>query len=200
MSERRLSAEAANWDAQAAAFDDETDHGLRDPGARRAWADRLHAWLPPACADVADLGCGTGSLSVLLAEGGHRVTGLDLSPEMLRQARRKAERHRVDVALVEGDAADPALPPASYDVVLCRHVLWALPDPAAALARWRRLLRPGGRLVLVEGRWATGGGLTADEVRELLRPLTTRVEVQRLEDPALWGRRIEDERYVVLAY
>ena len=44
----------------------------------------------------------------------------------------------------------------SVDAVLARHLLWTLPDPLAALARWVRLVRPGGRLVLVEGRWWPG--------------------------------------------
>ena len=44
----------------------------------------------------------------------------------------------------------------AYDAVLARHVLWALPDPADALARWLGLLGPGGTLVLVEGHWSTG--------------------------------------------
>ena len=48
-----------------------------------------------------------------------------------------------------GDASDPELVQGSYDVVLSRHVLWALPDPAAGLARWIRLLAPGGRLIAV---------------------------------------------------
>ncbi|GHF56087.1 SAM-dependent methyltransferase [Amycolatopsis bartoniae] len=71
------------------------------------------------------------------------------------------EKARGRAEFRQDDASDPALPPAAFDVVLARHVVWALPDPAAALGRWVRLLRPGGRVVLVEGRWATGTGLTA---------------------------------------
>jgi hypothetical protein len=48
--------ERVDWDAAAAAFDDEPDHGLRDPGVRAAWADRLRAWLPGPPADVLDSG------------------------------------------------------------------------------------------------------------------------------------------------
>src|SRR6201995_958193 len=51
----------AFWDEQAAAFDTEPDHGLRDPVVRAAWAALLHELLPPAPAAVVDLGCGTGS-------------------------------------------------------------------------------------------------------------------------------------------
>ena len=61
---------SAYWDSQAAAFDDEADHGLRDPRVRDTWRRLLLTHLPPAPAAVADIGCGTGSLSVLLAAEG----------------------------------------------------------------------------------------------------------------------------------
>ena len=75
------------WDAEAATFDDEADHGLADPATREAWRALLLGVLPPAPARIADLGCGTGSLSVLLAREGYAVDGLDLSPERVARAR-----------------------------------------------------------------------------------------------------------------
>lgn len=83
--------------------------------------------LPPLPALVLDIGCGTGTLSVLLAELGYEVLGVDLSPRMLEQAALKAARHRVAVRFELGDAARPEVD-GSFDVVLSRHVLWALPD------------------------------------------------------------------------
>lgn len=183
------------WDAEADTFDDEPDHGLRDPAVQQAWADLLLPLMPPAPAAVVDLGCGTGSLSLLLAEAGHDVCGVDLSSRMLDVARRKAAH--VDFRL--GDAADPPCPPRSYDVVLVRHVLWAMPDPGAAVGRWVRLLKPGGRLVLVEGRWFTGAGLTRDACRALVRMHRQEADVRVLDDPALWGKEIDDERYLLLS-
>lgn len=180
------------WDQHAATFDDEPDHGLRDPRVRRAWADLLLPLIPPA-ASVADLGCGTGSLSVLLAEAGHDVHGLDLSEEMVKAARLKAAAAGVTAGFITGDAAHPK---ASFDVVLARHVLWALPHPAAALVEWVSLLRPGGVLVLVEGRWSTGAGLTAAEARELV---SWDALVTPLTDEALWGQEIDDERYLLVS-
>ena len=61
---------AESWDDAAATFDDEPDHGLRDPQVRAAWAALLLPLMPPAPARILDLGCGTGSLAVLLASRG----------------------------------------------------------------------------------------------------------------------------------
>ncbi|WP_434443900.1 class I SAM-dependent methyltransferase [Lentzea sp. E54] len=186
------------WDLHAATFDDEPDHGLRDPRVRAAWARLLLPLIPPA-ASVADLGCGTGSLSVLLAEAGHDVCGLDLSARMVKAARAKASAAGVAAAFATGDAAHLPYPEASFDVVLARHVLWALPDPAAALVEWVSLLRPDGVLLLVEGRWSTGAGLTADETRSLVSRVRAEAAVTLLTDPDLWGRQVEDQRYLVVS-
>ena len=205
---------AAHWDAAAESFDEEADHGLNAPEVRAAWADRLDAWLPDPPADVLDLGCGTGSLSLLLARRGHRVTGLDLSAKMAGHARRKLAAAGQDGRIIVADAGHPPLRSGGFDVVLVRHLLWTLPDPAAALRRFVTLLRAGGRLVLVEGRWNSGGGgtyvtgseslpwiggVTARIRVETLRPLVTGLAVEPLPDPRLWGRAVDDERYALVA-
>lgn len=187
------------WDREALVYDDEPDHGLRDPSVRAAWRELLLEHLPPAPARVADLGCGSGSLSVLLAEEGYDVSGLDLSGQMLELARAKAERAGVAVSFEQGDVAEPGLEPGAFDVVMCRHVLWAMPDPSAALERWVGLLRPGGRLLLVEGRWHTGAGLPARRTEALVREHRAEVSLRRLPEPVYWGGPIEDERYLVLS-
>lgn len=187
-----------DWDA-AAAFDDEPDHGLRDADVRRAWSGRLRSWLPARPGDVLDLGCGTGSLSLLVAEQGHAVTGVDLSPAMLERARAKLAGH--DAVFLTGDAALPPVGERCFDAVLVRHVLWTLPEPARVLRHWRSLLRPGGRLVLVEGVWGSTApvGIPADRLAALLAPLAGRTRVEHLSgDPALWGRAVDDERYAVV--
>jgi 2-polyprenyl-3-methyl-5-hydroxy-6-metoxy-1,4-benzoquinol methylase len=196
---RQSSAVRAYWDAQAASFDEEPDHGLRDPDVRRAWSALLREHLPAAPARVADLGCGTGTLSVLLAGEGHQVHGIDLSDEMVTAARAKAADAMVDATFSQGDASDPLLEPAGYDVVLSRHVLWAMPEPSAALGRWIELLRPGGMLLLVEGHWFTGGGLTARECESLVREHREDVVLLPLDDAAYWGREIDDERYLLVS-
>ena len=185
------------WDDAAGTFDEEPDHGLVDPDVRTAWTKLLLRHLPRAPAVVLDVGCGTGTLSVLLASHGHTVTGVDHSAAMLARARTKAERTGVHVELVRGDAANPPLA-GTFDVVLCRHVLWALPDRESALHRWKSLLSPRGQLVLIEGLWSTGAGIKATDLMPTVeRVFGGHVTLERLVDAALWGHPIDDERYLL---
>jgi len=183
------------WDREAASFDDEADHGLADPRTRAAWRHLLLEVLPPAPARVADLGCGTGTLTRLLIDEGYAVDGLDFSSEMIRRARAKVP----EATFTVDDASDPALERAAYDVVLSRHVLWAMPDPAAAIARWVSLLKPRGIAVLIEGRWATGAGLTAVEAERIVRTARTEVAVRPMPEAVYWGQEIQDERYLLIS-
>jgi ubiquinone/menaquinone biosynthesis C-methylase UbiE len=204
---------ARYWDEYAAEYDRAPDHGLLDSDTRAAWKDLLRMWLPPHPSDVADLACGTGTLAALAAELGHRVCGFDLSGEMVARARAKTAHFGAAVRITQADVGTPPLEPASADAVLARHILWTLPDPRTALAAWARAVRPGGRLVLIEGRWSSvgdpgyddpdrmpwSGGVPADVLREAVAEVAEGVHVVKLTDPVLWGREIDDERYLLAA-
>lgn len=183
------------WDREAEEFDDEPDHGLRDPEVRLAWRKLLLGVLPAAPARVADLGCGTGTLSRLLVDEGYSLNGVDFSPEMVRRARAKVPEGIFDVA----DASAPPLATGAYDVVLSRHVLWAMPDPESAMRAWVDLLAPDGVLVLIEGNWATGAGLTATEAERIVRTVRTAPVIRHLPEPVYWGKEIHDERYLLVS-
>jgi ubiquinone/menaquinone biosynthesis C-methylase UbiE len=144
----------SHWDRRAITFDDETGHGLVSDVQRRAWLDLLSPLVGPAPQDVLDVGCGTGFLALRFAELGHTVTGIDLAPQMIDQARRKAEEADRQIDFRVGDAAALDCPDECFDWVVARHVIWNLPDPQRAVDEWLRVLRPGGHLVLIEGKWA----------------------------------------------
>jgi ubiquinone/menaquinone biosynthesis C-methylase UbiE len=142
-----------HWTGRAATYDDDTDHGLHSEAQRRAWLTLLARWAGSEPLDVLDVGCGTGFLALQLAGLGHRAIGVDGTEAMLLLARAKASQVGLEVDFRLADAAELPFAPASFDLVVERHVIWTLPDPAAALADWARVLRPGGRLLLIEHPW-----------------------------------------------
>jgi ubiquinone/menaquinone biosynthesis C-methylase UbiE len=97
-----------------------------------------------------DIGCGRGAVTFPLAravgpEG--RVTAVDVSVGMVRLTRAQAEREGLgNVSVAVMDASSPTLPEHGFDVVASSLVLFFLPDPDTALARWLRLVGPGGRM------------------------------------------------------
>jgi ubiquinone/menaquinone biosynthesis C-methylase UbiE len=160
------------WDDDAHIYDDAPGHALSDPLEAACWRRALEVTLPPAPARVLDAGTGTGSIAFLVAELGHHVTAVDLSAGMLEQAHRKAAARDLEVAFVHGPAEAP--PDGPFDAVVERHVVWTLPDPVGALAAWRSVCVPGGRLVLLEGSWGGEGPFVA--VADALARLVDRVE------------------------
>jgi SAM-dependent methyltransferase len=107
--------------------------------------------LPPPPARVLDIGCGTGALSLAIAQAGHDVTAIDPDPTAIELAERSAHRappgrlayHRSDVATWVADEA-------CFDVVVTSRTLHHVSEPAHALERIRRWLRPGGQLVCID--------------------------------------------------
>jgi ubiquinone/menaquinone biosynthesis C-methylase UbiE len=123
-------------------------------------------------------------LAFRLAELGHTVTGIDLSPRMIDQARRNAERQGLEIDLRVGDAADLDSVEQTYTLVVARHVIWNLPEPERGVTEWLRVLRPGGRLVVIEGKWADNELLA----RNLARPVS-RVVGRTIDAAAALVRR-----------
>lgn len=111
-------------------------------------AERLVTALAPRPGErAADLGCGRGAALVRLGRAtGEKVVGVDLAPAMVGQARAQAAAAGIEAEVRVGDAQDPGLPAASFDVVASSLVIFFLPDAVAALRAWRALLVPGGRL------------------------------------------------------
>jgi ubiquinone/menaquinone biosynthesis C-methylase UbiE len=148
---------AAHWDRRAPHFDEDFGHSIRTPAERAAWDRILDLVLAGHRAlESLDAGCGTGFLSFELAARGHHVTGVDFAPAMLAEARRKAAERSVSIRFEEADAEHLPFPAGGFDLVISRHLLWTLPHPEAAIDEWIRVLRPGGRLVVVDGQFDAG--------------------------------------------
>jgi ubiquinone/menaquinone biosynthesis C-methylase UbiE len=110
--------------------------------------DTLH----PAPGERAlDIGCGRGAVAILLARAvlpSGTLDAIDVSPAMVEHTKALLRGEGLDARVQVMDATDPQLPPASFDLVASSLVLFFLPDPPAALARWVTLLAPGGRIGL----------------------------------------------------
>ncbi|WEX10682.1 class I SAM-dependent methyltransferase [Chelativorans sp. AA-79] len=143
------------WSGRAASFDLSPGHEIFAEDERHAWHALIEKHLGAGAGrDALDLASGTGVISRLLCERGYSVTGLDFSEPMLERAEAKAKAHGLDARYVMGDAENTLLADAAYDVIMTRHLVWTLPDPAAAFADWFRVLKPGGRVLIVDADMA----------------------------------------------
>src|SRR6516165_5971267 len=153
---RRDTGKYALATGEAAAYRLGILHELYGPGTRRVL---LEAGIRRGMR-VADLGCGVGMVTALLAElvgpGGH-VVGIDSSGAQLAQARERLNGNGTNVSLVEASATDTGLPPGSFDLVYCRFLLIHLPEPERALREMFTLLRPDGILVCEDGDLTAAG-------------------------------------------
>lgn len=169
----------------------------RDGFGERRFVDALIAPLPVP-ATVLDLGCGTGvPIARYLLESGHRVTGVDLSSEMLRRAR----RHVPDARLVRGDLRSVRFRPGSFHAIVAWDSVFHVPrsEHETIYRRCRSWLRPEGRLLLSCGgsRWEGTSTMFGEEffysghspatARSLLERVGFRVDRWEVDDPSSRG-------------
>jgi len=180
---------AAHWGRRAAHFDEDFGHSIRTPAEHAAW-NRVFDLAIGGRDDLEalDVGCGTGILSLELARRGHRVTGIDFSPAMLALAKQKAAAAHLDIRFDEGDAEALPYPPGRFDLVITRHVLWTLPHPEAAIDEWKRVLRAGGRLAVIDGQSLVPAG--EEQAMSARRSAEYEPIADRL--PFLTGKPMED--------
>lgn len=148
----------AYWSQRAATFDEAPGHEIFSEEERRAWHELFLRHLGPGEGRSAlDLASGTGVISHLMDDLGFQVTGLDWSEPMLERARAKARERGRSIRFRIADAENTMEPDASFDAIVTRHLVWTLVDPQASFAEWFRILRPGGRLLVVDGDFVNAG-------------------------------------------
>jgi phosphatidylethanolamine/phosphatidyl-N-methylethanolamine N-methyltransferase len=119
--------------------------------------------------EILEIGIGTG-LTAPLYPGDCRVTGIDLSDAMLREAARRLDR-RSNIQLFKMDAARLRFPDESFDVVYAAYVISVVPDPFAVLREMRRVCRVGGHIVLLNH--FLSGNPFLSKVERLVSPMAT---------------------------
>jgi ubiquinone/menaquinone biosynthesis C-methylase UbiE len=143
-----------SWAKQASRYDKSIGFFERRVFGRshRAWA------CSRASGDVLEVAIGTG-LNLPHYPNDARVTGIDLSPEMIEIARARARDLDRDVVLDEGDAHSLPFPDETFDSIVCSYSLCNIHDPRRAVEEMKRVLRPEGKLILV------------DHIRSSVRPV-----------------------------
>lgn len=148
------------------AADDYATHRAGFPDS--LWERLSGIGLLPAGTRVLDLGTGTGTVARALARRGVTVTGLDVSAEMLAQARGLAEADGVSVDWRQGTAEATGLPDAAVDLVTAGQC-WHWFDAAAAFAEAARVLAPGGWLAICHFDWLPLPGNVVEATEALIR-------------------------------
>lgn len=139
------------WDWRSRNFGYDSD---KSDGIANAWETTLNQLLPSSDGKQAlDVGTGMGQFAFYLARSGFKVTGIDISEKMVLNARRKAEAENLTIDFDTGDAESLKFEDDAFDVIVARNVLWTLPNPQKALLDWRRVLKPGGKIVVSDGLW-----------------------------------------------
>ena len=154
---------------------------LKMPEGRRWVASR-------ATGDVLEIGVGTG-LNLPLYRPDVRLTAVDLSPAMLAQARRRASDLGRDVDLREGDAQALDFPDGRFDTVLFSLCLCSIPDDRGAVAEGVRVLKPAGRMLLLEHVRSPSRIVSAGQ--RLVEPLSLRFQADHLTREPLEHLRAE---------
>jgi ubiquinone/menaquinone biosynthesis C-methylase UbiE len=140
-----------------------------------------HARVAPG-ARVLDVGCGTGVVAITAARRGARVTGLDLTPELLDRARENARIARVEVDWHQGDAEQLPFQDRTYDAVLSQFGHMFAPRPEVAVAEMLRVLKPGGTIAFSTWPPELGMGRLFSMITGYLPPPPIEIP-----PPALWG-------------
>ncbi|MDR0723347.1 MAG: methyltransferase domain-containing protein [Treponema sp.] len=121
---------------------------------RNAWTALIQRNAPrEGPLDVLDIGTGPGFFAIILSHAGHKVTAIDCTPGMLEQAKINFQKEQVNPALLLMDSHKLDFPEDTFDLIVNRNVTWTLYEPEAAYKEWKRVLKPGGKLLMFDAPW-----------------------------------------------
>lgn len=159
------------WNGRSDSFMEQREEELHS-GQHQIWAEELLSHLNGRTGlKILDVGCGCGFFSMILAESGHDVTGIDLTEGMIVRGRQLAEKYGIRAEFYQMDAEKPEFPDETFDVIVSRNLTWTLPHPAEAYEQWLRVLKPGGILLNYDAehaRYHMSSGLEGEEAHRMI--------------------------------
>ena len=174
------------WTNRARGYSEYNQQEMAD-ARRTMWRDKLLCLLDGQFPEknsqeiqILDVGTGPGFFAILLTEAGYKVTAVDYTEEMLKEAQQNAGPLAESIVWKRGDAQDLDVESDSFDVIVTRNVTWNLPNPAKAYQEWQRVLKKGGVLYNFDADWY--GHLFDEEKRESYEKDRQHTEDENVED------------------
>jgi 2-polyprenyl-3-methyl-5-hydroxy-6-metoxy-1,4-benzoquinol methylase len=140
------------WSQDAVNYGKIIEHELNS-FRKTEWKTVFQRNFPQKTKRILDLGCGPGFFSVLLAEMGFQVIGIDCAEGMLKAAKETAVTCDVEPLFLKMDCEKMDFPENSFDVIVSRNVTWTLRQPEKVYKECQRVLRPGGKLLVFDANW-----------------------------------------------
>ena len=154
-----LSENKAYWSQRAPSYS-EVNQAELSTQSRKIWRHTLCGQIrshfpgrPPQELRTLEVGTGPGFFAIILAEVGYRVTAVDLTPNMLAEAKKNAGALADEIEFLEMNAEALTFVDDTYDVIVSRNLTWNLPHPEDAYREWHRVLKPGGLLLIFDANW-----------------------------------------------
>lgn len=134
------------WTKRSDSFQEQRCAELHDDIAQR-WLKEILQYVPKKRLKILDVGCGSGFFTILMAQQGHEVIGVDLTADMITRARELAAEEKADCTFQVMDAENLEFADEAFDMVISRNLTWTLPDAERAYSEWLRVLKKGGCLL-----------------------------------------------------
>lgn len=138
------------WEISAEGYTNVVQDDFSSPG-REIWTELILSKAPcEGKMKILDVGTGPGVFATLLSVAGHDVTGIDVSPKMLEQARANSAKYGANPEFLLMDSQSMVFSDNTFDMIVSRNVVWIMEHPEEVYASWLRALKPGGRIIVFD--------------------------------------------------
>lgn len=157
---------ASYWTKRSDSFLEQRRAELHCDMAQK-WMKEIGRFLPKGKKlNILDVGCGTGFFTILLAKEGHTVTGVDLTPDMIKNSRILAKEEGAECTFEVMDAEHLSFEDEAFDMIITRNLTWTLPDAAQGYRDWSRVLKKGGFILNFDANYGASNFADTKELPE----------------------------------